>query len=142
MDTISLKKYIFENNKNVDVLEDLGCHNIRYHDNQDYYSATQPDGDNPQGVVIKNNSYLSYISWSRNITFEERADIITLVENVKKISFIDAFKYLHNLFGLDFKNTRKTISNQQKIDPLYIFKKVDSKKKYTRKKKHKNEEEK
>lgn len=128
MDTISLKKYIYENNKIIDILDNLGCHNIRYHDNQNYYSATQPDGDNPQGVVISNNSYLNYISWSRNITPEEKADIITLIENIKKISFIDAFKYLHTILGLDFKNTHKSAVKQTKLDPLYIFKKVDCKK--------------
>ena len=45
MDTVSLKKYIFEHNKIEFVLNELGCHDIKYHDKRDYYSAAQPDGD-------------------------------------------------------------------------------------------------
>lgn len=126
MDTISLKRYIYENKKITDVLENLQCHNIKYHDSQDYYSAAQPDGDNPQGVVINNNSYLNYVSYSRNIGFENQADIITLVEGIKNISFVEALKYLHKILGLDFKNTRKPIPKKDVADPLYIFKKHDN----------------
>lgn len=124
MDTISLKKYIYDNKKIPNILESLNCHNIKYHNNQDYYSAAQPDGDNPQGVIINNNTYLNYISYSRGVGYEQRSDIITLVETIKKITFIEALKYLHRILGINFTHTKKT-TIKKNYDPLYIFKKHD-----------------
>lgn len=126
MDSLSLKQYIYDHKKIPDILESLKCHKIKYHDNQDYYSAAQPDGDNPQGVIINNNTYLNYISYSRGIGYEQKSDIITLVESIKHISFVDAFKYLHQVLGLDYKHTRIHKLKSATIDPLYIFKKYDN----------------
>lgn len=130
MDTISLKKYIFENEKIEFVLETLGCSKIKYHNQKEYYSATQPNGDNPMGVVINNNPYLNYYSYSRNIGFNDRSDIITLVEYNKQFTFLKAVKYLHEILGLEYKWQKRPakIKSSEKIDPLEIFKKVRSKK--------------
>ena len=37
MDTISLKKYIYDNQKIEFVLDEIGCKNIKYHDNKEFY---------------------------------------------------------------------------------------------------------
>ena len=59
--TISeLKEYIYNEQKIEYVLEQIGCHEIRYNAQKEYWSAAQPDGDNPQGVNIRNNQYLNY----------------------------------------------------------------------------------
>lgn len=129
MDVLSLKKYIYENDKIEYILNEIGCQKIKYHVIKDYYSATQPDGDNLMGVVISNNEYLNYRSYSRNIGFNDNTDIISLVESVKKISFIDALKYLHKILNLDFKIKQQynKIEKDEKDNPLYIFEKVKCK---------------
>ena len=102
MDIQSLKQYIYDNHKIEYVLEKLGCHNIKHNAKHDYYSAAQKDGDNPMGVVINNNRYLNYISYSRNVTPEQHKDIVDLVQSTNKIDFVDALKWLHGIFDLDF----------------------------------------
>lgn len=102
----------------------MGCHDIKYNAQKEYWSAAQPDGDNPQGVNIRNNEYLNYRSFSRGIDYEDNKDLISLVEAVKKISFIEAIKYLHKILNLPFEFKRKDDKPQKKFDPLSVFKKV------------------
>lgn len=128
MTVTELKQYIFNNNKIKYVLEQLGCHQIKYNSNKEYYSASHKDGDNPMGVVINNNEYLTYISYSRDVTYEDNKDLISLIEETNNVSFVDAIKYLHKLFGLSYSYKRK-IKQEKKIDnPLSIFEKHISKK--------------
>jgi DNA primase len=128
-----LKKYIYEHNKIEYVLESLQCHNIKYHDNNNYYSAAFNDGDNPQGVIIQNNEYLNFSSFSRSNDFPNEAnDIITLVEYITKKSFVDSIKYLHNILGLEYKWKRDLSIQKEKKeedDPLFVFKKIKRAKK-------------
>lgn len=122
--TISeLKEYIYENKKIEYILEELGCHNIKCNNYKEYYSASQPDGDNPQGVNISNNKYLNYRSFSRNVSYEDGQDLINLVEYIKKISFIEALKYLHKILDLPFELKRKEIE-QKKFDLSDVFKRI------------------
>lgn len=127
MDTISLKKYIFDNQKIEYVLEKLNCHHITFHNKHDYFSACFPDGDNLQGVNIKNNEYLNYRSFSRGVDYEDNKDIISLTEYIKNCSFIEAVKYLHGILDIEYKWQRKPQKSKDKVDPLYIFKKWQSK---------------
>lgn len=123
--TISeLKEYIFKNDKIEFVLESLGCHNIKHVDKHDYFSASFPDGDNPQGVNIRNNEYLNYRSFSRNVSYDDGKDIIDLVEYITKKNFVDSVKHLHSILGLEYRWQKKPQKPQNKIDPLYIFKKI------------------
>ena len=57
MDTISLKKYIFENNKIEYILNEIGCRDIVYHKNKEFYSCSNFNGDNKSAVNVKNNEY-------------------------------------------------------------------------------------
>lgn len=98
-----LKQYIFENEKIEHALESIGCHHIKYHANKEYYSCANYDGDNETAINIKNNSYLNVINWTRPSDFDEMADLITLTQYNKKISFVEAVKYLHSVLGLEFK---------------------------------------
>lgn len=123
--TISeLKEYIYKQNKIQYILEEIGCHNIRCNEQKEYWSASQPDGDNPQGVNIRNNEYLNYRSFSRGIDYEDGKDLISLVEVIKRLSFVEAVKYLHKILDLPFEFKKKEESQQKKIDPLNIFKRV------------------
>ena len=81
--TISeLKEYIYNEQKIKYILEEIGCHDVKYNSQKEYYSAAQPDGDNPQGVNIRNNEYLNYRSFSRGIDYEDNQDLINLEENI------------------------------------------------------------
>ena len=58
-----IKQYVYKNKKIPFVLENLGCHNIKYHPTKEYYSASFKDGDNPNGINIRNNEYLGFRAW-------------------------------------------------------------------------------
>lgn len=101
-----LKAYIYENHKIEDILQALDCHFIQYHSNREYYSAAFPDGDNPQGINIKNNKYLNFRSYSRNVTYDDNKDLIDLVERIKQCSFVSAVKYLHKILDIPYVKTK------------------------------------
>lgn len=120
MTATEIKKYIYDNDKIPDILEDLGCTKIKYHNHKDYYSAAQPDGDNPHGVVISNNEYLNYASYSRGINYKDRKDIFAFIQSVKNVNFSSSLKYLHELLGLPWEKY-KPIQKKEKHNPLEIF---------------------
>ena len=124
-----LKEYIFNNEKIEYVLEQIGCTKIVYHSNYDYYSSCQADGDNEQGVNIRNCKYLNYRSYTRDVDYSDNKDLITLVQDTLKLNFVNAIKYLHKILGLTYSYHQ--IEKPKKIyneNPLDIFKKMSSKK--------------
>lgn len=122
MTITELKQYIFDNDKVGYILEQLGCSHISFNSNKEYYSACFPDGDNPKGVVISNNQYLRFISYSRNVKYDDNQDLISLVEYIKHVKFFDAVKKLHDILGLPFKLKRESKPEPKKVDHLDIFK--------------------
>lgn len=127
MDIQSLKEYIHENNKIEYILSSIGCHNIKYHEKKEYYSAAHKDGDNPMGVVIYDNKYLNYISYSRNVSFDDYKDIVNLVQDTKRIDFIAAIKWVHSILSLEFTPYKKFEEKEKVPDPLAIFKNIRKK---------------
>lgn len=124
MDTISLKKYIFENKKIEYILQEIGCHHIKYHPNKEFYSCGNYNGDNNSAINVKNNEYLNVVNYTREKEFSENSDIITLVQYNKDVTFVEAIKYLHKILGLQFEFKKKEEKPKKKFDPLGIFKKV------------------
>lgn len=123
--TISeLKEYIYEQKKIEYILKELGCHDVKYNTQKEYFTAAQPDGDNPMGVVIRNNEHLNYRSFSRGVDYEDGKDLISLVETTKKLPFIEALKYLHKVLDIPFEFKKQEQKPKKKIDPLFIFKKT------------------
>lgn len=120
-----LKEYIFNENKIEYVLEDIGCHSIKYHQQKEYFSCGNFDGDNKNAIIIKNNKYMNCHNYTREKYFknDEKDDLITLVQYNKKYSFTESIKYLHKLFGLKFTYIKED-KKEQKIDPLQVFKRV------------------
>lgn len=121
MDVSSLKKYIHSNNKIEYILISLGCNKIKYNKNKEYYSSTAPDGDNPSGAIIYDNEYLNYISYSRDVKFDDHKDIINLIQDTNKIGFVQALKWLHKTLGLEFTPYKKPEKEDDKIDILSVF---------------------
>ena len=125
MTATELKSYILKNDKIEYILESLGCRDIVYHPEKGYYSAIRPvqDANNKNGVIIKCCEYLNYYSYSQNIDVSEGKDIISLIQEYKNLSFIDAMKYIHSLLGLKytFKKEELKTNEIKKYNPLEIF---------------------
>lgn len=122
MDIVSLKRYIFENEKIKYILEEIGCNHIVYHSNKEYYSCSNFNGDNPSAINVRNNEYLGVTNWTREKEFGDNSDIITLVQYNKNMSFIEAIKYLHKILELPFELKKKEDNQEKKVDYLNIFK--------------------
>lgn len=124
-----IKKFIYDNNKIVELLEAIKCSNIRYHNNG-YYTAQNIDGDNPGAVVVYNEPGLHVYNYTRTNYFRSNSDIFDLIQynlsiiKSQKIDLGTALKYLHEFLGIKYQYNDK--SNEKKIDPLAIFKKVRS----------------
>lgn len=103
MNSIELKKYIYENNKIINILESLNCHHIVNH-NEVYFSCGVPDGDNPKSTLIKNNEYLSVKAYTRNIKDKYgHSDLISLVGFInKEDNFSKNLKWICDVIGLDY----------------------------------------
>ena len=117
-----LKQYIFNNDKTSFVLEQLGCHDIKFHPIKNYTTASNPDGDNKSAVLVYNNEYLTVQNFTRDLkSIDAFPDIITLVRFYKHLDFRGALKWLHSILGLKFTNTYKVDSDTTR-DVLDIFK--------------------
>jgi DNA primase len=123
LDVVGLKEYIYKENKIEYILEQIGCHSIKYHPGKDYFSCANYNGDNSGAIVIKNNKYLSCTNYTREKYFEEQSDLFTLVQYNKDLSFHKAIKYIHKLLGLEF-TYKKEKKKKEEFDPLAVFKKV------------------
>jgi DNA primase len=118
MDASELKSYIIENNKTEDVLLALGCHKLRKHNGE--IRCALPNHSNPTSVCVKLET-LSVIVYSDDL--ESKGDIYTFIMDLKKIKFVDAVKYIHNLLGLEYSKISKPKSSD-KTDVLSVFTKA------------------
>lgn len=120
MTAYELKEYIVENNIIQLIIDDLGCHHLKEHSKE--YRCGLPGHSNTTSISIKKDTLKTKIYQSDNQTI--RGDVFTLVMHIKNMSLSEALKYLHKLFGLEYK--KKIIKDKEivKKDPLEIFKKV------------------
>lgn len=106
MKSSDLKEYIVEQNCIDTILEDLGCGNIVCHG--EYYSCSNPDGNNKNAVTIYVNENLTTINYTRCIAKNKRTtDLFDLVAFYKDCSFPEALKYVHGILGLDYYQERE-----------------------------------
>ena len=121
MTALEIKEYIQKNGKIPYVLESIGCSNIVYHDNKDYYSCSNAVGgdcNNPAAINIRNNKHLNYRNYTRGVEYDDGKDLISLVQYNKNIDFANAMKYLHKLLGL--KNLYKVKEEKKKPDDSWF----------------------
>ena len=103
MEVARLKEYLLENDKVVDVLEDLGCHHIANKGN--YITCGNPDGgDNKSAITVYTDSEnLTVIDYTRTLVDSKRTtDLLDLIAYFKGFNFIETMKYLCDFCGLDY----------------------------------------
>lgn len=102
MDIEILKEYILENNFIPTILEELGCHHIRKKDG--YFQCANPDGDNLTAVCVYENTNLTTINYTRDISNGKNihTDLISLVEFYKNETFPYAVKWICDVLDIDY----------------------------------------
>jgi DNA primase len=97
-----IQEYIIINDKLEYILQELGCHHIKAHDNNRYLTCAFPNGDNKKGMSILTES-LVIDSYTRNIKDKYgHSNLFTLVCFIKDLYFPFALKWLCEVLGLDF----------------------------------------
>lgn len=116
-----LIQYIIDNDKIKGILEDLSCHHIKEYGKE--YRAGLPNHSSKDNISVKIETLKTKIYQSDSKII--RGNIFTLCQTIKDISFPDANRYIHNLFGLPYIFDYKTYyKKENEYDPLAIFKKV------------------
>lgn len=103
MDAQRLKEHILDNNLIPNILEELGCHHIKWR--SDIVQAANPDGDNPTAICVYLNENLTTLNYTRQIMPKGQTrttDIFDLVVFLRDCSFFEAIKWLCELCGLDY----------------------------------------
>ena len=102
MDIEILKEHILENNFIPTILEELGCHHIRKKDG--YFQCANPDGDNTTAVCVYENTSLTTINYTRDISNGKNihTDLISLVEFYKNETFPYAVKWICDVLDIDY----------------------------------------
>ena len=102
MDIEILKEHILENNFIPTILEELGCHHIRKKDG--YFQCANPDGDNVTAVCVYENTNLTTINYTRDISNGKNihTDLISLVEFYKNETFPYAIKWICDVLDIDY----------------------------------------
>ena len=97
-----LKEYILENNFIQPILEELGCHHISQRDG--FVQCANPDGDNNTAVCVYENTNLTTINYTRDISRGKNmgTDLISLVEFYHDETFPYAVKWICETIGLDY----------------------------------------
>lgn len=101
MDIESLKERILEEDLIPVVLEELGCHHIKHKDG--FFQCANPDGDNVTAVCVYENTNLTTVNYTRDITNGRKgSDLISLVEFYKNESFPYALKWICDVLDIDY----------------------------------------
>lgn len=103
MNIRELKSYIYENKYVEQILESIGCHHIKYHASNGYWTCANATGDNNNAIVIYNDEPLFCTNYTRQMINTSRAtDIIDLVSYTKSLDFVSTIKFMCNEIGIDY----------------------------------------
>lgn len=107
MNAQQIKEWIVENQKVEEVLENLNCQHIKYHNSGYFTCGNPPPSDNPTAITVYVPS-LNIVNYTKDIP--KPSDLISLTEFIREENFFHALKYLHQILGLDFyKDEREDI---------------------------------
>ena len=104
MDVQFLKQKILEEERVVDIIEELGCHHIR-RNNTEYITCGNPDGDNPAAITVYLNTNLTCINYTRQIlpSGQTRAtDLLDIIMWAKELNFFRAIQWVCGVCGYDY----------------------------------------
>lgn len=103
LDVKELKNYIYENRYVEQILESIGCHHIKYHASNSYWTCANATGDNNGAVVLYNNEYLMCLNYTRQmINGTRKTDIIDLVCYTKDLTFPQGLKLICEEIGMSY----------------------------------------
>ena len=119
MDIIELKQYIIDNDEIKHILEEIGCtHIVKY---TKEYRCSTPLKEKSSSTLVRKNS-LKIKVYGKDET--KTGDIITLVMDIKELSFPKAIEYIHKILGLKYEGFKSTKKEEPKFDLLKLFKKA------------------
>ncbi len=103
MDVRELKNYIYENKYVEQILESIGCHHIKYHAVNEYWTCANADGDNNSAIVVYDTEYLLCINYTRQmINSNRKTDIVDLVCYTKNLTFPEGLKFICDEIGMSY----------------------------------------
>ena len=103
MDIRELKSYIYENKYVEQILESIGCHHIKYHSSNGYWTCANATGDNNSAIVLYNDEPLFCTNYTRQMTQTSRAtDLIDLVSYTKGLDFVCTLRFICDEIGLNY----------------------------------------
>ena len=103
MEAKDLKRYLYLEDKIVDVLRSIGMRHIN-DSSPEYISCGMPDGDNKSSTIVYKEEDVGVKAYTRNI---DGSDIISLVCFVKNIYFSNAIKLICDIVGLNYYGSNK-----------------------------------
>ncbi len=101
MQVSELKEYLLNNDLIEDVLSALGCGHIKNHG--EYISASNPDGDNKNAVIVYVNENITCVDYTRTLVSSQRTtDIFDLIMYFKNQSFPEALRWVCQAIGIGY----------------------------------------
>ncbi len=114
MQVNELKEYLLDNELCEDVLTALGCGHVR--NRGEYISASNPDGNNTQAIVLYLSENLNCIDYTRQLSKTKRTtDIFDLVAYFRDCTFPEAMKWVCDTVGLDYYQEPQDIPESLQI---------------------------
>jgi len=83
-----------------DVLNEIGCHNIKISGN--LMNAALPDGDNPKSVCVYLDNYYTNVFTRSEFESKKYKDIVTLVEFIEKRDPSSSIKRICDICGFNY----------------------------------------
>ena len=103
LDVRELKNYIYENRYVEQILESIGCHHIKYHASNSYWTCANATGDNNGAIVLYNNEYLMCLNYTRQmIEGIRKTDIVDLVCYTKNLTFPKGLQFICEEIGISY----------------------------------------
>lgn len=97
-----IRENIIVNDKIEYVLEELGCHHIKPHDNNRYITCGFPDGNRPNSISLLTDN-LHIEAYTRDITDQYgNSNLFTLASFIRDTYFSDTLKWICGILGLDY----------------------------------------
>ena len=114
----SLKKQIYEDMRIEEILQNLGMHHIKVHNNNEYWTCGMPNGDNISSTVVYNDEKIGITAYTR--TDENITDIISLIQYVKSTDFRGALSWIYETLHIQKKHY-SSIDKCKIINPTKTF---------------------